>query len=73
MPTLDQERPEATYKDWNSTNTVIKVYRIDTDVYPGTWAKTRESAAADCRAKHGRILEANFVPSRAFFRVWRRV
>lgn len=70
VPTVDTERPAlATYKDWQDEDTKIVMYRIGNNYYPGKHAESRDAARADCQLLHGRILAANFVHGRAFFRV----
>jgi hypothetical protein len=69
VPTADQTDPVATYADWRKEDTRIVVCRIATDAYPGERFETRDEAVAAIRARHGRILEANYVPGRAFLRV----
>jgi len=71
VPTVDQETPVATYLDWTPEGTVIKVYAVNSS-YPGIQADSRSQAKAHCELVFGRILEANYVPGRAFFRVARK-
>lgn len=69
IPTVDQAEPVASYSDWNKADTRLIVCRISNDVYPGERFESREEAVRVIGARHGRILEANYVPGRAFFRV----
>lgn len=71
VPTVDAEKPVATYPDWKREDTKIVTYTIGNNVYRGTYADTREAALAHCEAIHGRVLEANYVQGRAFFRVYK--
>ena len=72
VPTCDQEAPVATYRDWRAEDTRV----ITVSLRRGSWTdpeppRTREQARAEVEAKYGRILEANYLPGRAFFRVKR--
>lgn len=69
VPTVDQESPFASYRDWKTEDTRVVSCRIANDTYPGRRYDTREEALRDTQRAHGRILEANYVPGRAFFRV----
>lgn len=69
VPSIDQEVPLATYKDWRDEDTRVITYRIGNNLYPGKFAETRDLARVDCQLNHGRILESNYVQGRAFFRV----
>lgn len=69
IPTVDDEEPKATYQTWSKENTEIKTYAVDNTVYPGIRAETRDAARKHCTENFGEILEANYVPGRAFFRV----
>lgn len=71
IPTLDADKPVATYRDWDPANTKIIQCRIANDEYPGDRYETRDLAISETTKKHGKILEANFVPGRAFLRVRR--
>ena len=74
VPTIDDhpdQAPPASYQDWRPEDTKIVTYTIDSSGYPGLPATTRESAKTMCELVHGAILEANYVPGRAFFRVRR--
>ena len=71
VPTVDQAEPVATYRDWNMEDTRVVTYSIRNDVYKGRPADSREQALADCRLVFGRVLEANYMPGRAFFRVFK--
>ena len=71
VPTVDQEEPVATYRDWKLEDTRVVTYSIRNDVYKGRPADSREQALADCRLVFGRVLEANYMPGRAFFRVFK--
>lgn len=72
IPTLDNDVPVATYTDWDPKDTRIIVCAIATSAYPGERYETRDRARAATELKYGRILEANYVPGRAFFRVYRQ-
>jgi hypothetical protein len=69
VPSLDSAQPVGTYPDWSAADTEIVTYRVGNDVYPGIRAESREAARSHCEANRGRILEANYVRGRAFFRV----
>lgn len=69
VPTLDQNVPVGTYKDWKAEDTKVVCYSIGNTLYPGKYAESRDAARADCQLIHGRIFEANYVQGRAFFRV----
>lgn len=69
VPTVDSAEPVASYPDWKREDTQIITYAINNTVYKGKFAETREAAKADCELVHGRVLEANYVQGRAFFRV----
>jgi hypothetical protein len=69
IPTLDQDAPVASYTDWRKEDTRIVTCRIANDVYPGERFDTREEAHRAITRRHGKILEANYTPGRAFFRV----
>lgn len=69
VPTVDAEAPVATYPDWKREDTIIVTYAIGNTYYKGKFAETREAALADAQLVHGRVLEANYVQGRAFFRV----
>jgi hypothetical protein len=71
VPRYDAEVPVANYRDWDPTATRIIACAIANDVYPGPKYPNRDAARRDIETKHGRILEANYVPGRAFFRVKR--
>lgn len=71
IPTVDDEEPRASYKEWKPEDTKIVVYRIGNDDYPGIYAVSRRAAVSDAIRKHGKIIEANYVRGRAFFRVQR--
>lgn len=71
VPHVDQPAPVATYRDWKMEDTCVVTYSIRNDVYKGRPADSREEALADCRLVFGRVLEANYMPGRAFFRVFK--
>lgn len=71
VPTLDQDAPVATYQDWTDEDTRIVTCRIGNDIYPGERYETRDEARAATELKYGRILVANYVQGRAFFRVFK--
>lgn len=72
IPTSDQTVPLATYQDWDPAETRIVLCRIGNDIYPGDRYESRDDAIAGTTQKHGRVLEANYTPGRAFFRVHRK-
>ncbi len=72
VPTADQDIPVATYSDWTPAGTRIVTCRIANDQYPGERFESRGEAYRAVEGQHGRILEANYVPGRAFFRVRKR-
>jgi hypothetical protein len=69
VPTLDQESPGASSSDWKREDTRVIVCRIANDLYPGVRYESRDEAQRAVARDHGRILEANYVPGRAFYRV----
>ena len=69
VPSVNDEVPVGTYIDWNLADTRVIVCRISNDVYPGRRFDSRADAVEAITREHGRILEANYVPGRAFFRV----
>lgn len=69
VPTGDQTEPVATYCDWNIYNTRVVCCAIGNSLYSGDRYETRDEAYKATAAKYGRIVEANYVPGRAFFRV----
>lgn len=69
VPTVDQETPVATYQDWRREDTFVVQCAIANSTFPGTRYETRDEALRAVAKKHGRILEANYTPGRAFFRV----
>jgi hypothetical protein len=72
VPTLDQEVPVASHPDWRREDTRVISCRIANDIYTKDERfESRAEAHAAITARHGRILEANYVPGRAFFRVRR--
>ena len=72
VPTMDQEAPVASHPDWVRSQTRVISCRIANDLYPKDERfETRADALAAITKRHGRILEANYVPGRAFFRVKR--
>lgn len=74
VPTVDDEEPVASYRDWNPEDTKIIVYRYGTHgkLYKyGTEVKDKAAALSACKERHGRILVANYTPGRAFFRVFK--
>lgn len=72
VPTSDQEAPVASYRDWNPTDTRVVTVRIGNDLFREERFESRDEARAAIEQRHGRILEANYAPGRAFFRVMRR-
>lgn len=70
-PTVDAAVPLATYPDWDPRATRVIACRIGNDIYPGPRYESRDAARAAIEAQYGRVLEANYVPGRAFFRVRR--
>jgi hypothetical protein len=71
VPTVDQDVPLATYCDWRKEDTFIVRCAISNNVYPGPRFESRDDARIATERKHGRILEANYLPGQAFFRVMR--
>lgn len=69
VPSVDQENPVGTYRDWRREDTQVITYRVNNDFYKGIYAETRDDAIAHCKEKFGPILEANYVQGRAFFRI----
>ena len=69
VPTADQSVPVADYPDWTVFNTRIVTCRIANDLYKDERFETRDEALAAMKVRYGRVLEANYVPGRAFFRV----
>ena len=70
VPTCDDGEPVATYRDWRPEFTRVLTYRIGNDLYPrDPRVESRDEAMADAVRRFGRVLEANFVPGRAFLRV----
>ena len=74
VPTIDVPVPQATYRDWLPEETRVVVYTTDPTTYPKDRpATTRASAKAECELCFGKVLEANYVGERCFFRVRREV
>lgn len=73
VPSVDQAVPVATYADWRKEDTRVIACRIANDLYRDERFESREEAKATIQLRHGRILEENYVPGRAFFRVLRVV
>lgn len=72
VPTLDDLAPVATYPDWTRDKTRVISCRIASNLYlKDEWFPTRDIARNTIAARHGRILEAYYVPGRAFFRVFK--
>lgn len=71
VPTVDQDVPVATYPDWRAEDTRVIQCAIGNNVFPGKRYESREEALRATRLVHGRVLEANYTPGRAFFRVMR--
>ena len=76
VPTLDQADdnapPPVTYKDWVPEQTRVVVYTTAPHKYPkDRTAVSRAQALAECKLLFGRVLEANYLPERFFFRVRR--
>lgn len=72
VPDVHQDEPVATYPDWRRADTRVITCAINNDVFPGERYESREEARAAVELKYGRILEANYLPGRAFFRVRRK-
>jgi hypothetical protein len=73
VPTVDADVPLATYRDWDPKDTRIVTCRIGNDLYPRDERfESRDEAYKAVERRHGRILEANYAPGRAFFRVRRK-
>lgn len=73
VPSVDQKVPIATYRDWKHEDTRIITCAIANDVYPGRRFESRSDARATIERTYGVILEANYTPGRAFFRVFKKV
>lgn len=69
IPTADQDKPVASYPDWRPGDTRVITCRIANDVYPGKRYESRDEALRAVTKAHGPVLEANYVPGRAFLRV----
>lgn len=69
VPSADQATPLATYSNWVAEDTRVITCTIGEAPYRGERFDSREAARAAIERRHGRILEANYVPGRAFFRV----
>lgn len=73
VPTMEQEVPVATYIDWKKEDTHVVTFQIGsagiTQRNTVGHCATRSQADAECAKRFGRILEANYVPGRAFYRV----
>lgn len=74
VPTMDQEVPVASHPDWTAASTRVISCRIANDLYTKDERfESRSEAYAVITKRHGKIVEANYVPGRAFFRVRRTV
>ena len=72
VPTLDAAEPVATYQTWRREDTRVISCRIGNDLYlKDERFETREEALRTITKRHGKVVEANYVPGRAFFRVFR--
>jgi hypothetical protein len=71
IPTVYSNEPTATYHDWRPADTRVITCRIGNDLYPGERFESRDEALEAVKLRYGRVLEANYVPGRAFFRVQR--
>jgi hypothetical protein len=72
VPTINHEnaaKVPVTYQDWRKEDTKVITYAIGNAVYKGIQVESREEAVKHCELHRGRILEANYVQGRAFFRV----
>jgi hypothetical protein len=73
VPTIDDEEPVVMeYPDWCEEDTEVVTCRIANDNYKGRRFETYGEARRTVLAERGRILEQNYVPGRAFFRVLKR-
>lgn len=77
VPTVDQaddtKPPPATYRDWTAEDTRIVVFTTASHRYSKDRpAASRADARAQCELAFGRILEANYLSERFFFRVSRQ-
>lgn len=72
IPGGEQVFPTATYRDWDIYSTRVITCAIANSPFPGARYATRDDALAATRLLHGKVLEANYVPGRAFFRVFKR-
>jgi hypothetical protein len=72
VPSMDAQQPVATYRVWRKEDTKVVSCRIANDLYlRDERFESREEAHRAISVRYGRILEQNFVPGRAFFRVMR--
>ena len=72
IPTVDQEVPVASYADWRREDTRVIAVSIANSLYrKDERFESREEAKAAIQLRHGKILEEQYVPGRAFFRVFR--
>jgi len=72
VPTADAATPVATYRAWRPEDTRVITVRIANNLYPRDERfESRDDAVAAITARHGQILEANWVPGRGFLRVRR--
>jgi len=71
IPSVDDEIPRAVYKDWTPEQTKVITYSVGGLGYRGILVATRDEAVRHAVAMYGKVLEANYVPGRAFLRVMR--
>lgn len=71
IPTVDDEQPIAIYHDWIPSQTRVITYAVGDLGFKGIRVSSRDEAVAHCTKNHGKILEANYTPGRAFLRVMR--
>ena len=73
VPSLDQDVPVSSYRDWRKEDTRVISCRIGNDLYlKDERFESRGEALHAIRARYGRVLEEQYVPGRAFFRVFRQ-
>ena len=70
QPTVDSDVPRSSdYPDWKMEDTFVVTATIANDFYKGRRFESREDALAYYTGKYGKVLGAQYVPGRAFFRV----
>ena len=71
IPSVDDENPVASYHDWTPEQTKVVTYSVGGMGFRGILVATREEAMRHATAMFGKVVEANYVPGRAFLRVMR--